>query len=105
MGFTTKTINNIRVETIVTTTETKGGPLTITVTRNGYNGSLTAWSFSHWITWSWDSGNITSLSSGMSGIGYQTGAVKWVYTGGTYDEEWSYTMSYTRTSYGEVGWI
>ncbi len=95
-----KAINNIRVETIVTTTEAKGGPQTITVTSTGYNGSLTAWTFSHWITWSWNSGSITSLSSGMSGTGYQTGAVKWVYTGGSYTEEWSYTMSYSRSSTG-----
>jgi hypothetical protein len=96
-----KAINNIRVDTIVTTTEAKGGPQTITVTSTGYNGSLTAWTFSHWLTWSWNCGsiNIIKFWNEWNRISNRK-AVKWVYTGGSYTEEWSYTMSYSRSSTG-----
>ncbi len=96
-------INNIRIETIVTTTETKGGPTTITVTRNHTYGGDLAWSFSHWITWSWSNYQVILLSSGMDGTGYQIGPAKWVYDSCSsyYTDAWSSgRTSYTRTSYG-----
>jgi len=77
-------LNNLRAQTEVLveiiSDDGNSGQVRVTRTRYEYNGDFLAWTFQHWIEWTWDSGCITGIvSQGMTGQGYQTLAIKWEY--------------------------